>query len=144
MVRQFYHFAVFLFVILILQEILITTVLLGVEQGVYALGSFKPYFILVSVTQACCSVIAMLYFYGCQYIWPFRASWLCIIMLSVHTAIVYEILVNQNLQSWYYYSHCAVSAANVLLGVKFGCFQKPRAFLAEMDWHRIDLNRIFL
>jgi poly(3-hydroxybutyrate) depolymerase len=117
MSRQFYHFAIYLFVILILQEILITTMLMSVGRGAYALGSFMPYFILVSVTQACCSVIAMLYCYGRQYIWPFRASWLCIIMLSVNTAIVYEILVNQNLQSWYYYSYCAVSAANLVLGI---------------------------
>jgi predicted esterase len=117
MARQFYYFAIFLFVILILQEILITTMLKVVGRGAYALGSFMPYFILVSVTQACCSVIALVYCYGHQYIWPFRAGWLCVIMLSVHTAVVYEILINQNLESWYYYSYCAVSAANLLLGV---------------------------
>ncbi|WP_138482124.1 carboxylesterase family protein [Dyadobacter bucti] len=115
--RQFYYFAIFLFAILILQEILITTILEVVGQGVYALGLFMPYFILVSITQACCSIIVMLYCYGCKYIWPFRASWLCMIVLLVHTAIVYKILVNQNFQSWYYYSYSSVSAANLLLGI---------------------------
>jgi predicted esterase len=117
MARQFYYFAIFLFVILILQEILITTMLTVVGRGVYALGSFMPYFILVSITQACCSVVALLYCYSRQYIWPFRAGWLCVIMLSVHTTVVYEILINQNLESWYYYSYSAVAAANLLLGI---------------------------
>jgi hypothetical protein len=117
MARQFYYFAIFLFVILILQEILITTILMIVGQGVYALGSFTSYFILVSLTQACCSVIILLYCYSRQYIWPFRAGWLYIISLSVHTVIAHEILINQHFGSWYYYSYSAVSAANLLLGV---------------------------
>ncbi|KAA0991992.1 carboxylesterase family protein [Dyadobacter aurulentus] len=117
MPRQFYYFAIFLFVILILQEILITAMLTAGGRSIYTLDSFVPYFILVSVTQALAVVIQLLYCYGRQYIWPFRAGWLCIISLSVHTAVVYEILINQNLERWYYYSYCAVSAANLLLGL---------------------------
>jgi hypothetical protein len=117
MARQLYFFAIFLFVILILQEVLITSIVMIVGPRVYTLGSFIQYFILVSATQACCGVVVLRYCYTQQYMWPFRVGWLCVITLSIHTAVVYEILVNQNLESWYYYSYGAVSAANLLLGV---------------------------
>ena len=128
MPRQFYYFAIYLFVILILQEVLMTLMLTITGQGIYSTGSFLSYFMLVSATQILCSMIVLLYCYGRQYMWPFRLSWLCIIALSVHTAVVYEILVNRNLESWYYYSSCAVSAANLLLGMCL-VFSKSREHL---------------
>lgn len=140
MPRQFYYFAIVIFATLILQGALLTMAFESVGRRIYAFDSFMPYFILVSVTEICCSLIIVLYCYSRRYIWTSRVAWLCVLLMVFHTAVVYEIIIEQNLESWYYYSYGGVFVANLLLGVSLVLSESRERFW--LKW--IGITSIFL
>ncbi|SEI56631.1 hypothetical protein SAMN05216327_102493 [Dyadobacter sp. SG02] len=117
MTKLFYRFAIFLLVLSMVQDAFVNGVVQLADDQHNPLYALVPFLFVQLVTHTLGSLLLLLYYREKDFRLSYAAGWLCVMVTSAETGIIWELMMGENVENWYFVFYGAVHIANLLLGI---------------------------